>query len=101
MPPSFSGIKTLSYFISTTDPAKPDDKSTSAASDSSSTVKEVPVESKTEPAQVVKKSNPLLEKWILKYLSDKNLSIPVDSLQLLDTWSKVHIFPVFFSFKKV
>ena len=72
-------------------PAKTDDNnSTTAISDSSSTVKETAVEAMPEPAPAVKKSNPELEKWILKYLSDKNLSIPIDSLQLLDTWSKTN-----------
>ena len=72
-------------------PAKTDDNNSAAtASDSSSTVKETAVETKPEPAPAVRKSNPELEKWILKYLSDKNLSIPIDSLQLLDTWSKTN-----------
>lgn len=34
------------------------------------------------------KTDPLLEKWILEYLCDKNLSIPIDSLQLLTIFSK-------------
>ena len=72
-------------------PAKTDDNNSAAtASDSSSTVKETAVETKPEPAPAVRKSNPELEKWILKYLSDKNLSIPIDSFQLLDTWSKTN-----------
>ena len=72
-------------------PAKTDDNNSAAtASDSSSTVKETAVETKPEPAPAMRKSNPELEKWILKYLSDKNLSIPIDSLQLLDTWSKTN-----------
>lgn len=71
-------------------PAKPDDNSpTTSTTDSSSVVKEPATETKPEPAPAVKKSNPLLEKWILEYLSDKNLSMPVDSLQLTVAWSKV------------
>ncbi|XP_046841712.1 N6-adenosine-methyltransferase catalytic subunit-like [Xenia sp. Carnegie-2017] len=46
---------------------------------------EIVVEAKTEPSNL-KKSNSVLEKWILEYLSDKNLSIPVSSLHLASKW---------------
>lgn len=49
---------------------------------------EIVVEAKTEPSNL-KKSNSVLEKWILEYLSDKNLSIPVSSLHLASKWCEV------------
>ena len=74
--------------------AKPDDKKPTAAtvSDSPSIVKEPQPEAKQETTPSIKKSNSFLEKWILEYLSDKNLSIPVDSLQMMVAWSKVSFY---------
>ena len=82
----------FSYLPVTDGTAQADDKTSTATTDSPSTVKE-PTAEKPEPAPTVKKSNPLLEKWILEYLSDKNLSMPVDSLHLMTAWSKVNMLP--------
>ncbi|XP_028410139.1 N6-adenosine-methyltransferase catalytic subunit-like [Dendronephthya gigantea] len=65
-----------------------DKKSTTLTLDDSSTPKEAPAEVKQEAAPAVRKTNPLLEKWILVHLSDKNLSMPVNSLQLNVVCSK-------------
>lgn len=77
-------------FIKTGGSCKADvNKTTASTLDDSNTLREPAAELKLEPTPTVKKTNPLLEKWILVHLSDKNLSMPVSSLQLNVICSKV------------
>lgn len=64
-----------------------DKQPTTTTPESSNTKKESAETNKQETPEVIK-ADPFLEKWILEYLCDKNLSMPIDSLQLLTIFSK-------------
>lgn len=71
-----------------------EDGSSISVSKPSSTSTTQALDTKTETSDVNKqetsviKTDPLLEKWILEYLCDKNLLMPIDSVQLLSTVPK-------------